>query len=162
MVTVKVPAVALRPADRVNVLEPVAGFGLNDAVVPLRIPEAESVTLPVKPFDGVMVTVLAPLALRAMLRLVGEADSVKLDEPLTGLTVRETVVDLVSEPLTPLMVTVKVPVVAVAPAVRVSVLVVALLVGLKDAVTPLGRPEAERLTVPLNPLSGLTVMVLLM
>ena len=156
----KVPVVALRPAERVNVLEPVAGFGLKEAVVPLRMPEAESVTLPVKPLDGVMVTVVAPLAPRAMLRLVGEADRLKLDEPITGLTVRETVVDLVSEPLTPLIVTVKVPVAAVALAVRVRVLAVVVLAGLNDAVTPPGRPEAERLTDPLNPLSGLTVMVL--
>src|SRR5579863_10654715 len=101
MVTVKVPVVALPPAERVKVLEPVAGLGLNDAVVPLRVPEAESVTLPLKPFDGVMVMVLLPLALRAMLRLVGEADRLKLDEPLAALTVSETVVDLVSPPLTP-------------------------------------------------------------
>ena len=158
----KVPVVALRPAERVNALEPVAGLGLNEAVVPLRAPEAESVTLPVKPFVGVIVMVVAAFAPRAMLRLVGEAERLKLDEPLTALTVREIVVDLVSAPFTPFIVTVKVPVVAVALAVRVSVLVVAVLVGLNEAVTPLGKPEAERLTVPLNPLSGLTVMVLLM
>jgi hypothetical protein len=40
------------------------------------------------------------------------------------------------------------------------VLVVVVLPGLNAAVTPLGRPEAERLTLPLNPLSGLTVTVL--
>ena len=157
MVTVKVPVVAFRPADRVNVLEPVAGFGLKEVVVPLRMPEAERVTLPVKPLDGVMVTVLVPMALRAMLRLVGEADKLKLDEPLT---VKETVVDLVSAPLTPLMVTAKVPMAAVALAVRVSVLVVVVLAGLNEAVTPLGKPDADKVTVPLNPLSGLTVIVL--
>jgi hypothetical protein len=159
MVTVKVPEVALRPAERVNVLEPVAGLGLNEAVVPLRVPEAESETLPMKPLVGVIVMLVAAFAPRAMLRLVGEADRLKLDEPLT---VREIVVDLVSAPLRPLIVTVKVPVAAVALAVRVKVLAVAVLVGLNDAVTPLGKPEAERRTVPLNPLSGLTVMVLLM
>src|SRR5579863_10321992 len=150
MVTVKVPVVALRPAERVSVLEPVAGLGLNDAVVPLRMPEAESETLPVEPFDGVMVIVVAALAARTMLRLVGEADRLKLDEPLT---VRETVVDLVRAPLTALIVTVKVPVAAVALVMRVSVLVVAVLVGLNEAVTPLGKPDADKLTVPLNPLS---------
>jgi len=157
MVTVTVPVVALRPAERVSVLESVAGLGLNEAVVPLRMPDAERVTLQVKPFNGEIVMVLVPLPSRAMLKLVGEAERLKLDEPLT---VRETVVDFVSAPLTPLIVTMKVPVAAVALAVRVSELVVAVLVGLKEAVTPLGKPVADRMTVPLNPLSGLTVMVL--
>jgi hypothetical protein len=58
------------------------------------------------------------------------------------------------------MVTVAVPVVAAALAVNVTVLLVVVLPGLKDAVTPLGRPEADKLTLPLNPFTGLTVMVL--
>jgi hypothetical protein len=29
--------------------------------------------------------------------------------------------------------------------------------GKKDAVTPLGSPEAERVTLPANPLSGFTL-----
>ena len=60
----------------------------------------------------------------------------------------------------PLMVTVVVPVVAVPLAVNVTVLVLVVLAGLKLAVTPPGRPEAERLTEPLKPLTGVTVMVL--
>jgi hypothetical protein len=31
--------------------------------------------------------------------------------------------------------------------------------GLKDAVTPLGKTDADRLTLPLKPFSGLTAMV---
>jgi hypothetical protein len=58
------------------------------------------------------------------------------------------------------MVMVAVPVVAVPLAVNVTVLVVVVLPGLKDAVTPLGRPEADKLTLPLKPFTGLTVMVL--
>ena len=57
-------------------------------------------------------------------------------------------------------VTVAVPVVAVLLAVNVSVLVPVVLVGLKDAVTPLGRPEADKLTLPVKPLVGLIVIVL--
>ena len=63
-------------------------------------------------------------------------------------------------PDVPLRVTVDVPVVAVALAVSVKVLVPLVLAGLKDAVTPLGRPEAERLTVLLKPLIGWTVIEL--
>src|SRR5216683_1642038 len=34
------------------------------------------------------------------------------------------------------------------------------LAGLKEAVTPLGRPEADKLTVPANPFWGVSVIVL--
>ena len=63
-------------------------------------------------------------------------------------------------PDVPVMVTVARPRVAVLDAVRVSVLLVVALAGLKDAVTPAGRPDAERATVPLKLLSGVTVTVL--
>jgi hypothetical protein len=55
---------------------------------------------------------------------------------------------------------VTVPVVAVLLAVRVSVLVPAVLLGLNNAVTPLGRPDADKLTLLLKPFCGVTVMVL--
>jgi hypothetical protein len=60
----------------------------------------------------------------------------------------------------PVMVTVDVPVVAVALAVSVNVLVLVVLLGLKEAVTPLGRPEADKLTLPVKPFCGVTVIVL--
>src|SRR6266852_5665973 len=60
----------------------------------------------------------------------------------------------------PVMVTVAVPMVAVLPAVSVKVLVPVVLAGLKEAVTPLGRPEADKLTVPANPFWGVSVIVL--
>jgi len=41
-------------------------------------------------------------------------------------------------------------------AVRVSVLAPVVGFGEKDAVTPLGRPEAERATLPVNPFCGYT------
>jgi hypothetical protein len=77
-----------------------------------------------------------------------------------GFTVRLMVVVSVREPETPVMVTVAVPVAAVALALSVSTLVVVVLVGLNTAVTPLGSPEADRLTLPVNPFSGFTVIVL--
>ena len=60
----------------------------------------------------------------------------------------------------PVMVTVDVPVVAAALAVSINVLVLVVLLGLKEAVTPLGRPEADKLTLPLKPFCGVTVIVL--
>jgi len=76
------------------------------------------------------------------------------------LTVSEIVVALDRLPAKPVTVTVTVPVAAVLLAVRVNVLVLAVLVGLNDAVTPFGKPDADRLTLLLKPFCGLTVMVL--
>src|SRR5713101_7798650 len=78
----------------------------------------------------------------------------------TACTVREIVVVFVKLPEIPVMVTVTVPVAAVLPAVSVNVLVLAVLLGPNDAVTPLGRPDADKLTLPLKLFCGMTVMVL--
>jgi hypothetical protein len=48
------------------------------------------------------------------------------------------------------------PLAVFAATVKVSVLEPVVLVGLNDAVTPLGNPEAERATEPLNPFTGTT------
>ena len=73
---------------------------------------------------------------------------------------RETVVMCDNPPDMPETVSVTVPVAAVLLAVSVNVLVLAVLLGLNDAVTPVGRPDADKLTLPLKPFCGLTVMVL--
>ena len=65
---------------------------------------------------------------------------------------RETGAVFVKFPEVPVTVIVTVPVVAVLLAVRVNVLVLAVLAGLKDAVTPLGNPVADKLTLPVKPL----------
>jgi hypothetical protein len=158
IVTVNVPTVAFLLVASVSVLELVVGLGPKEAVVPLRRPEADSVTLLPKPLDGTTVMVAVPLLPRLMLRLLGEAASVKFG---AAVTVRETVVELFRPPLIPLMVTVKVPVVAEALAVNVAVLVVVVLPGLNDAVTPAGKPDADKLTLPLKPFCGVTVTVTL-
>jgi len=62
-------------------------------------------------------------------------------------------------PEEPVTVTVKVPVAAALLADRVSRLVVLAGFVLKRALTPLGKPEAVKFTLPLNPLTGLIVMV---
>ncbi len=67
---------------------------------------------------------------------------------------------LVKPPDVPVMVTKAVPEVAALLAASVNVLVLAVLLGLNDAVTPLGRPDADKLTLLLKPFCGLTVMVL--
>ena len=75
-------------------------------------------------------------------------------------TVRFSVVVEVKLPDVPVMVTVDVPRAAPALAVKVSVLVAVVGLGLNPAVTPLGRPEALKVTLPLNPFDGTTVIVL--
>jgi len=156
MVTLKVPVVALLLEESVKVLAVVAGLGLKEAVVPERMPEAEKVTAPVKPLDGVMVTVAPPVLPRAMFRVAGEAEREKFG---AAFTVTEIVVEPFRLPLTPLMVTVNVPTAAPRVAVNVKELVLVVLDGLKLAVTPLGRPEADKLTFPVKGLCGVTVMV---
>jgi hypothetical protein len=136
--------------------------GLKEAVTPFGRPEADKLTLPLKPFCGVTVMVLVPLAPWTNVRVFGDAEREKLGTG-AGFTVREIVAVLVKLPEVPVTVTVAVPVVAVLLAVRVKVLVVVVLVvlvGLKEAVTPFGRPEADKLTLPLKPFCGVTVIVL--
>lgn len=67
------------------------------------------------------------------------------------MTVSETVVVLERLLDVPVMVMVAGPVVAVLLAVSVKVLAVVVLLGLNDALTPAGKPEADRLTPPLKP-----------
>ena len=89
----------------------------------------------------------------------GLADREKFGED-EAATVRDMVVVLLRLPLTPVMVTIAVPLLALFDAIRVSVLVRLVELGLKPAVTPDGKPLALRETVPLNPPLGVTVMVL--
>ena len=78
-----------------------------------------------------------------------------------ALIVRLIVVVWLRLPDVPVTVTVAEPVAAVLLAVNVKVLVPVVLVGLKLGVTPDGNPDADRLTLPVKPLTGFTVMVLL-
>jgi len=86
-------------------------------------------------------------------------DTVTVGPPLE-FTVNDRVVVCVSLPETPAMVRVDVPVVAVPLAVSVKVLVVVAGFGLNAAVTPVGRPETVKATLPLKPFAGVTVIVL--
>jgi len=62
----------------------------------------------------------------------------------------------VTFPEVPVMVTVFVPRAVEAAADNVSVLYPVVGFGANDAVTPLGRPDTERFTLPVNPYCGVT------
>jgi hypothetical protein len=100
--------------------------------------------------------VLVALLPGVRLRLTADADRVKLGTAI----VRPIVVALFSVPEAPVTVTVVVPLTAVLAAASVRVLEPLVLEGLKDAVTPFGRPVADRLTLALKPFAGVTVIVL--
>jgi hypothetical protein len=91
-----------------------------------------------------------------MVTLAGDAESAKLG---AGFTV--SVTDAVFErlPETPVIVTVVVPVAAVPLAVNVKELLLVVTAGLNVAVTPDGRPDADKVTFPLNPFWGVSVTV---
>lgn len=127
------------------------------AVTPEGSPEAVSATAALKPFCGFMVMVLVPLAPGAMPKLAGDAESVKLGG---GMIVSETLARLEMLPDLPVMVIVDVPGAALAAAENVTVAVRVEDEGLNAAVTPAGRPLAERLTVALKPPTGVMVIVL--
>ena len=57
----------------------------------------------------------------------------------------------VCEPDVPVIVTVLVPIGAEALTLRIRLLEKVVELGENDAVTPLGRPEIERFTLPVNP-----------
>lgn len=160
IVMVLVPMVAVLLAVKVRTLVEVVGLVPNEAVTPLGRAEVESVTEPVKPFKSVSVIVLLPLVPCFTVKLVGEADNEKSGAAGAAI-VSEMLVVCVSEPDTPVIVIVLVPVVAVPLAVKVRTLVPVVGFVPKVAVTPLGRAEFESVTAPVNPPEGVTVIVLL-
>jgi len=145
IVTLKLPTGAVPVAANVTVLVPVVLAGIKEAFTPLGKPDAVKATLPLKPLCGLTAIVVPPLEPWAKLKLEGEADKVKFGG---ALTVRVIVVVFVRLPDVPETVTVAVPRVAVLLAVRVRVLVVEVLAGANAAVTPIGMPEADKLTLP--------------
>ena len=150
MVTVAAPVAAVLLAVSVKVLVAVAGFGLKDADTPGGRTGADKLTPLLKPFCGVTEMVVTPLVPFEMTRLAGDAERAKFGTT-AAVTVRLMVVVFVKLPEVPVTVKVTVPVVAVLLAVTVRALVLVVLPGLKEAVTPLGRPEADKLTLPEKP-----------
>lgn len=78
MVTVKLPVVDAPLAERVNTLLEVAGFVPKVPLKPFGNPDAARLTLPLKPFRGLMETVVEPEVPCSMLTLEGEAERRKL------------------------------------------------------------------------------------
>jgi hypothetical protein len=158
MVTVELPAVAVALAVSVSTLLPVVGLVPNAAVTPLGKPDAARVTLPAKGLTSVTVIVSVPLLPWVMVSEAAERESVKLPVP-AALTVSAMVVVAVTLPEVPVIVTVADPVVAVLLAVNVSTLLPVAGLVPNVAVTPLGNPEAARVTLPVNPPTSVTVIV---
>jgi hypothetical protein len=158
-VTVAVPSVAVPLAVSVRVLDVVAGLALSDAVTPVGRPETDKLTLPPKPFWAATLIRLAPPVPWAMLRLLGDTERLNVG---TAVTVTERDVVWVKLPDVPVMVTVAVPALAVllAVSVRMQDVVAVAGFGLNAAVTPLGSPDANRLTLPVKPFNEVTPMVL--
>src|ERR1700722_302601 len=162
---VAVPTVALEEAVSVSVevalpfAGGVTGFVENVAVTPEGRPLALRVVAELKLFCLVMVIVLVPLVPCVTVTEVGDAAIVKFFVAV-ALTVSATDVVAVKLPEVPVMVTVDVPVVAVALAVRVSTLVPVVGLVPNVAVTPLGNPDAASVTLPVNPFTSVTEMVL--
>ena len=75
------------------------------------------------------------------------------------MTVSATVVEAVMVPEVPVIVMGNVPPSSVPSPVRVTTLLDVVVAGVNDAVTPAGRPEAAKLTIPVNPYNGVTVTV---
>jgi hypothetical protein len=153
IVTVLAPADAVLSAVSVNVLLVVPIASENVAVTPVGRPLAEKLTPFAKPFTGTTLIVDLPAAPGATKTLFGAATSEK--PPI--FTVTCAVVELVILPDVPVTVNVVVPGETVLVAVSVSVLEPVAGFGEKEAVTPLGSPEALRFTLPVKPYSGLTV-----
>jgi hypothetical protein len=156
IVTVARPVVAVLVAVNVRTLEPVAGFVPKLAVTPAGRPVAVKVTLPVKPLAAVTLTVSGALAPCVTDSTAATGASVKLGG---AFTVTAIVVEAVSDPDVPVIVTVAGPVVAVLVAARVRRLEPVAGLVPKLAVTPAGSPVAVRVTPLAHPLAAVTLIV---
>jgi len=165
IVIVAAPVAAVLEAVRVSVevtlpfAGGVTGLVENAAVTPLGKPEALRVVAELNPPVLVMVMVLVPLLPCVTVTDAGEALIVKFGA-VVEFTVSETLVVAVRLPEVPVIVTVDVPVVAVLLAVNVSTLVPVVGFVPNAAVTPLGKPEAAKVTLPVNPPTSVTEIVL--
>lgn len=139
-------AAAERTAVSVSVLDVVAGLGEKLAVTPAGSPETLRFTFAENPLAGVMR--IESVALLPGFNVIDVALGPRANI-CGGITVSATLAVCVSEPETPVMVSVAgLPMVALAAAVSVSVLDVEAGLGEKLAVTPVGSPERLKVTLP--------------
>lgn len=150
-VTVVVPTVAVALTLKVTSVLLTAGLGLKVAVTPLGKPEMENVT---GLLSGLAITVVEPVLPCVTVSELGVAI-----RPRPGSTVNFTVVVCDKLADVPVMVIVLVPVAAVAPTASVILLVEVAGFAENEAVTPFGKPEAASVTSPVNPFSGVMVIV---
>lgn len=155
-VTVAGPVAAVLVAVNVTVFRKLVLPARNTAVTPAGRPLTVTFTVPLKPVPGVNVRLVSALLPWGSVIEVGAAARVK---PGGGVvTVSPMIAFAVMEPEVPVTVMLLVPVAAVAVAVKVSVAPVVVEAWLKTAVTPAGKPETTRLTVPANVPVGFTVI----
>ena len=150
------PSGAAVVAESFSVLDVVLA-AVNEAVTPEGKPPTVKVGVPVKPFRGVTVTVLEADAPCVTIKLAGAVANVKLG---AAFTARLSVAELDVVPEVPIAVTEVAPTAAADVALNVATLVVEVAAGLKETVTPLGRAEVVRVTLPAKPFLGVTVTVL--
>lgn len=157
-VTLVVPVVAVELTVKVKVELPLPGAamdtGLKLAVTPDGKPDAEREIAALNPLLTVVEIVLLPELPCVTDTLAGEAVNAK-SGVAAEVMVKAIVVVWVTPPPVAVSVTLLVPVAAIALAVKVKVELplpgAAMEAGLKLAVTPEGRPEADRETAALNP-----------
>jgi hypothetical protein len=157
-VTFAVPVVAVLLAERVNVELPLPGAAmlpeLKLALTPAGKPEADNEIAELKPPLTEVEIVLVPEPPCATDTLVGDALRVKLGVAVAVIVSEMATVWVIPPPFA-LIVTFVVPVVAVLLAVKVTVELplpgAPIDAGLKLAVTPAGRPEAESEIAELKP-----------
>lgn len=152
IVTVAMPVVAVLDAVKVTTLP------AKLAVTPAGIPLALKATLPLKPPPGVTVIVLLADFPWATETLAGFAERVKSGP----VTVSAIVAVCTRVPLVPTIEMFVAPVGVLDWAVKFTTMAPLPLTdeGLKLAFTPVGKPLAERETLPLKPKSEATVIVL--
>ncbi len=153
-------AVEVAEKDKVTVQVGLQGLLVNVPVTPVGSPEAEKVTGVVAPVDSLAVTMddglVAPWT---TVRLLGEGVD-RLKSKPGAATVKESVVEWLAPSPAALMVTVAGPSVAVVVAEKDTVTVQVGLHGalVNVAVTPAGRPVAEKVTGVVVPETSVAVI----
>ena len=155
-VSVLLPTTALELAETIRDAVCVTGLGKNEAVTPLGSPVIARLTLSSKPYIGMTYTYCGCADVPWPTVIVPSLCSVNRGTN----TPRVTVVVRVMLPDVPVIVNVALPRAAVELAERVRLESCDCVAGFgaKEAVTPLGRPEMDKVTLPVKPNCGLTPM----